>query len=256
MKIHTIQRWGKTIALLCSLLLATPLHADTSSSANPQAVTEARHPGFVDLTQAIPDIALDIRYYTSFNFVGKPVDGYKQPKCLLSKEAAKALKPVQETLLKQNLALKIYDCYRPQQAVDHFVHWAKDLNDTKLKSVFYPNVDKKNLFKEGYIATRSGHSRGSTVDLTIIPYPAPPQTPYVPGMAFKDNSIDMGTGFDYFDPLSHTANPQIKGQAHENRLMLKHLMEKHGFKSIKAEWWHFTLKNEPFRNQYFNFPVE
>lgn len=256
MKPLNIHLWKIGLLLLVNLSLTGVAHTDTSGNANPQASAGARHPGIVDIKSIIPDIALDIRYYTNFNFVGKPVDGYKKPKCLLSKEAATALKPVQEALLKQNFALKIYDCYRPQRAVDHFVRWAKDLEDTQMKSVFYPAVDKKDLFRKGYIAARSGHSRGSTVDLTIIPYPPPPQAPYVSGTPFKDNSIDMGTSFDYFDPLSHTENPQITGKPHAHRMLLKQLMEKHGFRNIREEWWHFTLKNEPFRNQYFNFPVE
>jgi D-alanyl-D-alanine dipeptidase len=255
MRTANVCHWGSGVLLL-GLLLADTTCADTANTGIPSSPADTRHAGFVDITEVIPTVALDIRYYTPFNFVGKPVDGYKQPKCLLSREAATALMPVQEALLKQNLTLKIYDCYRPQQAVDHFVRWAKNLDDTQMQAVFYPTVDKKDLFKKGYISARSGHSRGSTLDLTITPYPPPPQAPYTPGVTFTDNSIDMGTGFDYFDPLSHTDNPQITGKAHENRMLLKQLMEKHGFKNIKAEWWHFTLKNEPFHNEYFHFPVE
>lgn len=165
------------------------------------------------------------------------------------------------------LSLKIYDAYRPQRAVDHFVRWAKDLSDTLMKAAFYPDVEKSRLFAEGYIASRSGHSRGSTVDITIVPLPASPPSAYSPGDSlcdcraqlsrrFPDNSLDMGTAWDCFDPLSHTANPEIGGQQRANRLLLKTLMEKHGFRNYEKEWWHFTLVNEPFPDTYFDFVVE
>jgi len=221
----------------------------------------------VDITAIIGQINLDIRYYGEHNFLGTPVDGYLAPKCLLTKEAASALAGVQKDLEQFSLALKIYDCYRPQRAVDHFVRWAQDINDTKTKKEFYPTVDKKNLFKDGYIADKSSHSRGSTVDLTIIPLAAPEQPKYIAGQKlsecylpaekrFPDNSLDMGTGFDCFHELSHTANKNIGLQQRANRMLLKTLMEKHGFRNYDLEWWHYTLKNEPYPDTFFAFPVE
>jgi D-alanyl-D-alanine dipeptidase len=222
---------------------------------------------FVDIRQIIPDVVLDIRYEGEHNFLGERVDGYFAPKCLLTREAARALAGVQDDLKPFSLSLKIYDCYRPQRAVNHFIRWAKDIENTKTRKEFYPTVDKRNLFADGYIAERSSHSRGSTVDLTIVPVPVPRQADYKPGQAlsecylpagqrFGDNSLDMGTGFDCFHELAHTANPNIGQPQKINRLLLKTLMEKHGFKNYELEWWHYTLKNEPYLNTYFNFPIE
>jgi zinc D-Ala-D-Ala dipeptidase len=222
---------------------------------------------FVDIQKIIPDVLLDVRYYGPHNFVGERIDGYMAPKCFLSKEAAEALGGVQKELAPYSLTLKIYDCYRPQRAVNHFVRWATEIENIKTKKEFYPTVDKRNLFKDGYIDSKSGHSRGSTVDLTIVPLPAPIQPQYSPGQKlyecylptekrFRDNSIDMGTGFDCFDELSHTANVNIGQQQKINRLLLKSLMEKHGFRNYDKEWWHFTLKNEPYPDTYFDFVIE
>ena len=198
--------------------------------------------GFLSIREYIPSAQLDIRYYTSHNFVGVRIDGYDAPGCILSNEAATALKNVQEELLHKQQSLKIFDCYRPQQAVDHFVRWAKDLDDLKMKPEFYPFVDKKYLFRDGYIAAKSGHSRGSTLDLTVID--------------MKSNrELDMGTPFDFFDPLSHTINDQITAEQQQNRITLKTVMEKHGFKNLAEEWWHYTLENEPYPDRYFNFRV-
>lgn len=224
-------------------------------------------PGFVDVQSIIPDIQLDIRYSGPHNFVGERVNGYNAGKCILTKEAASALAKVQKDLSPFSLSLKIYDCYRPQRAVDHFVKWATEMENIKTKEEFYPGVDKRNLFKDGYIDSKSGHSRGSTIDLTIIPIPVPKQAGYIPGQKlaacylpagrrFADNSIDMGTGFDCFDELSHTGNKKIGLQQRISRMMLKSLMEKHGFRNYAKEWWHFTLNNEPYPNTYFDFPVE
>ena len=222
---------------------------------------------FIDIQKVIPEIVLDIRYYSLHNFIGERIDGYLAPKCYLSKEAAEALAEVQKELAPYSLSLKIYDCYRPQRAVNHFVRWATEIENTKTKKEFYPTVDKRNLFKDGYIDSKSGHSRGSTVDLTIVPLPAPGQADYIPGQQlsecylptakrFGDNSIDMGTGFDCFHELSHTANTNIGRQQKFNRLLLKSLMEKHGFRNYDMEWWHYTLKNEPYPDTYFNFVIE
>jgi D-alanyl-D-alanine dipeptidase len=237
-------------------------------SALAQSIDIQQRPAeFVDIKLVVPDIILDIRYATSHNFVGKPIDGYRAPVCYMTRNAAIALREVQKELIPMGLSLKIYDAYRPQRAVNHFVRWAKNLSDTTMKAEFYPGVDKRLLFTEGYIASRSGHSRGSTVDITIVPLPAAPPATYHQGdslcdcrvqlaQRFPDNSLDMGTGWDCFDPLSHTVNPNIGGQQRANRLLLKTLMEKHGFRNYEKEWWHFTLINEPFPNTYFDFVVE
>ncbi|MDD5167910.1 MAG: M15 family metallopeptidase [Syntrophales bacterium] len=229
---------------------------------------ESRMPAdIMDVEEAIPGVALDIRYYSPHNFVGAKVDGYEAPKCLLTGKAATALAKVQAELKAFSLSLKIYDCYRPQRAVDHFVRWAGDINDTLTKGEFYPTVDKRHLFRDGYIAKKSGHSRGSTIDLTIVPLPLPEQETYRPGQPlhacfspvggrFRDNSIDMGTGYDCFHELSHPVNMKVGEQQRANRLLLKTLMDKYGFKNYDQEWWHFTLRNEPYPNTYFDFPVK
>jgi D-alanyl-D-alanine dipeptidase len=222
---------------------------------------------FVDIQNVIPSVVLDIRYYGPHNFVGMKVDGYEAPKCFMTRKSAEALAKVQANLKTFSLSLKIYDCYRPQRAVDHFVRWASDVGDTKTMNEFYPTVDKRYLFRDGYIAKKSGHSRGSTVDLTIVPIPTPDQEAYRPGQPlsacflpidqrFRDNTIDMGTGFDCFHERSHTENAQIGMQQRINRLLLKSLMDKHGFKNYDQEWWHYTLREEPYPNTYFNFPVK
>lgn len=222
---------------------------------------------FVDIKDVIPSIVLDLRYYTAHNFVGRKVDGYEAPRCYLTKAAAESLKKVQEELSQFSLSLKIYDGYRPQRAVDHFVRWAEDISDTVTKKEFYPTVDKRNLFKDGYIARKSSHSRGSAVDLTIVPLPVPEQERYVEGQdlcncflsaekRFKDNSINMGTGFDCFHSHSWTASDHIGAQQRANRFLLKTVMEKYGFKNYEKEWWHFSLENEPFPDIYFDFVIE
>jgi D-alanyl-D-alanine dipeptidase len=221
---------------------------------------------FVEIRQVIPTVVLDIRYHGDHNFLGTPVEGYEAPKCILTAPAAEALSRVQAELQEMSLSLKIYDCYRPQRAVDHFVRWARNVGDTKTRAEFYPTVDKRNLFRDGYIAEKSGHSRGSTVDLTIVPVPVPEQEKYKAGQnlracylpekqRFRDNSIDMGTGFDCFHELSHPGNLKMGTQQRANRLLLKTLMDRHGFKNYDQEWWHFTLRNEPYPDRYFNDPV-
>ena len=201
--------------------------------------------GFVDIKDVISNIQIEVRYYSEDNFVGQRINGYEKPKCILSKEAATALKKVEDELNTFGLGLKVYDAYRPQQAVDHFVLWAKDLSDTKMKSKYYPDIDKKNLFKDGYIAEKSGHSRGSTVDLTIVSLDVN-----------KPQELDMGTRWDFFGPQSWPRSMAVTPTQRANRMFLQNLMTKHGFKSLKEEWWHFTLKNEPFPNKYFSFAVK
>lgn len=222
--------------------------------------------GFVEIREVIPDIILDLRYLTNHNFLGVPVEGYKSEKCFITKKAADSLAKVQAELKRFGLSLKIYDAYRPQRAVNHFVRWAKDLSDTLTKKEFYPTIDKSKLFEDGYIAEKSGHSRGSTIDLTIIPIPLPYQPAFDVNdqcecfesidKRFKDNSIDMGTGYDCFNVHSHTENPELTPQQRANRLLLKSLMDKYGFKNLPEEWWHFTLRNEPFPITYFDFEIE
>ena len=198
--------------------------------------------GFVSVTDVIPDALLDVRYYSTYNFVGQRIDGYEQPIVLLTKEAAAALSLVNADIQPQGLRLVIYDGYRPQRAVDHFVRWAEDTADTRMKPVFYPDVDKADLFERGFIARKSGHSRGSTVDLTLFDDKA--GTP-----------LDMGGPFDFFGELSHPDFAGVTAQQHQHRMLLRDAMLKRGFKPLSTEWWHFTLVDEPYPNTYFDFPV-
>lgn len=262
------------VAVFCLLMITalTGRRAVAETSGRPTAAagppSADRMPAdFVDIKEVISSVALDIRYFTSHNFVGEKIDGYNAPKCVITRRAADALSKVQADLRPFSLGVKIYDCYRPQRAVGHFVRWAKDVGDTRMKKEFYPTIDKRNLFKDGYIAERSGHSRGSTVDLTIVPLPVPVQEEYTPGQKlyecfmplknrFKDNGIDMGTGYDCFHELSHPENRMVKPPQRAMRLLLKTVMEKHGFKYYDKEWWHFTLKDEPFPETYFDFAIE
>lgn len=246
--------------------LATLL-AVTATPATAQAKPEPKAPeNFVALRTVDPTIIQEMRYFTPHNFVGQRIDGYRQPLCILTRPAAEALHLAQRRLLRQGYSLKVYDCYRPQRAVDHFVRWAEDLDDEVMKEEFYPNVDKTRLFLDGYIAEKSGHSRGSTMDLTIVQLPTRPTRPYVPGEPlvpcyapqgerFPDNSVDMGTGFDCFDTLSHTLDPRIQGEQRANRLLLKSTLEALGFVNLAEEWWHYTYKPEPYPDTYFDFPV-
>ena len=218
------------------------------------------------LREIAPTIRQEIRYYTPHNFVGEPIDGYERPMCIVTKDTAEALARAQRSLLKRGYTLKVYDCYRPQRAVDHFVRWAEDLDDEKMKGEFYPQVEKNRLFADGYISEKSGHSRGSTVDITLAKLPAAPTRPYRPGEPlvpcyapkgerFPDNSVDAGTGFDCFDTLSHTDDPRITGAQRANRQLLKETLERGGFTNLPEEWWHFTHKPETFPDTYFDFPV-
>ncbi len=230
-------------------------------------VIEKNRPSdFVNLQQFIPQMQFDIRYYGSHNFVGRRINGYESPVCLITKSAAMALKKVESKLLGMNLTLKAYDCYRPQRAVDDFANWATQIDNVKMKKEFYPSVDKVNLFKENYIAYRSGHSRGSTIDLTIVPIQsAVPKynkdTPLISCIApkqkrFPDNSLDFGTGFDCFSPVSHPLYQNLSAQILANRLLLNTLMNEAGFKGIDSEWWHFTFANEAYPHTIFDFIVK
>ncbi len=210
---------------------------------------------FVNITDVVPDAILEIRYFGTYNFVGTRIDGYEQPTALLTRQAADSLKAVSDDLKTQGYRLKIYDAYRPQKGVDHFVRWGKDLADTLMKPYFYPNESKDSLFIKDYIATRSGHSRGSTLDLTIFDMRT-------------EKEVDMGGTFDWFGRESHPdycGNPEtgeytgengtLTAQQFENRMILRRAMLAHGFKPYDCEWWHFTLKDEPYPDTYFAFPV-
>ena len=198
--------------------------------------------GFVSVGERIPDALLDIRYYSSFNFIGERIDGYEEPVALLTREAAEALAAVSSDAMRQGFRLKIFDAYRPQKAVDHFVRWAKDPADTRMKAYFYPDLEKKDIIPQHYIAEHSGHSRGSTVDLTLFE------------MDTQQNT-DMGGTFDYFGEKSHPDYAGVSEAQHANRMLLQKLMVKNGFRPLESEWWHFTLENEPWPDTYFTFPV-
>ena len=208
----------------------------------PQNEPYALPEGFVLLADAVPDILQEIRYYSTYNFVGSRIDGYEQPCAILTVEAAQALRAVSDELLAQGYRLKVYDAYRPQSAVDHFVRWAEDREDTAMRPYFYPEEDKSQLFAHGYIAARSGHSRGSTVDLTLLD-------------EASGKELDMGGTFDYFGAPSHTDYAGLTPEQQANRALLRDAMLRHGFRALKTEWWHFTLQEEPFPDTYFDFPV-
>ncbi|MBQ8051291.1 MAG: M15 family metallopeptidase [Bacteroidaceae bacterium] len=197
---------------------------------------------FVTLTDVVPDVILEIRYFGTYNFVGSRIDGYEEPTALLTKQAADSLKAVSDDVMRQGYRLKIYDAYRPQQAVDHFVRWAQDVADTLMKPYFYPDLPKSVLFPQEYICLKSGHTRGSTVDLTLF------------DMA-TEKELDMGGTFDWFGPESHPDYTGITPEQFEHRMILRRAMLAHGFKPLDTEWWHFTLRDEPFPDTYFTFPV-
>jgi D-alanyl-D-alanine dipeptidase len=203
------------------------------------ALAQDRPAAFVDAAAVVPGLAADIRYAGSNNFVGRPIDGYQAPHCLLTQVAAGALAGVARDLAPR-LVIKVFDCYRPVRAVMNFVRWARDLNDQAEKAEFYPDVDKRTLFRDGYIASRSGHSRGSTMDLTLA--------------TADGHELDMGTPFDFFSPKSWT-DASVTPEQHANRMLLAAAMRRRGFRGYDKEWWHFTLRNEPFPDTYFDFPV-
>jgi zinc D-Ala-D-Ala dipeptidase len=238
-------------------------------AAAPAAAAEPTAPpgAFVSLHDVDPSIVIEMRYLTPHNFIGHRIPGYRENVCLLTRPAAEALKRAQAAVRAEGYTLKVYDCYRPQRSVDAFVAWAKDLSDRRMKAEFYPRVRKRVLFKEGYIAAQSGHSRGSTLDLTLVKRPPRRQERYHRGdrlrdcirparKRFRDNSIDMGTGYDCFDPLAHPYNGRIHGKQRANRLALREPMIAAGFKGLETEWWHFTLRDEPYPETFFDFPME
>lgn len=197
---------------------------------------------FVDASTIVPGLVVEMRYAGSHNFVGEPIAGYEGSVCLLTRTAAQALAIIQSDLESRGLGLKVFDCYRPQRAVSNFARWARDVGDIRRKMEFYPEVNKRDLFALGYIAYRSAHSRGSTVDLTLV-------------RRADGVELDMGTGFDTFSPKSSPANVNVGAEARHNRAVLAAVMARRGFRPYAKEWWHFTLRDEPFHDQYFDFPV-
>lgn len=229
--------WGHILARLTPGIASLWLLSACSSLDIDQIPAE-----FVELRQLRPDILQEVRYAGQDNFVGEPITGYQQANIWITRAAGEALADVQQRLQGYGLGLKVFDAYRPQQAVDHFVRWAEDLDDQRMKARYYPDVDKANLFRDGYIASRSGHSRGSTVDLTLVELDS-------------GSELDMGTPWDFFDLASWPDSDRVTAQQQANRLLLRTVMLDAGFRPLSTEWWHFTLGDEPFPDTYFNFPL-
>ena len=242
---------GITVVMCNMKEAGSPMYSETEDASQ-----------FVTLTDAVPDAILEIRYFGTYNFVGTRIDGYLEPTALLTRVAADSLQAVSQDVMAQGYRLKIYDAYRPQMGVDHFVRWSKDIPDTTMKTYFYPDLDKSVLFAQKYIMKESGHTRGSTVDLTLFDMNT-------------EKEVDMGGTFDWFGPESHPdfcGNPEtgeytgdnsksptgrsITATQFANRMILRQAMLRHGFKPLESEWWHFTLKHEPFPDTYFTFPVK
>ena len=249
----------KLLFLICGLVVLVGCRKSSTGETAVSATDDTSQ--FVTLTDVVPDAILEIRYFGTYNFVGDRIDGYLEPTALLTKQAADSLRAVSDDVISQGDRLKIYEAYRPQKAVDHFVRWAEDIADVRMKAFFYPDLDKNVLFPQEYISARSGHSRGSTLDLTLF------------DMA-TEKELDMGGTFDWFGPESHPGfcgNPEtgeytgdngkspvgrsITAEQFRNRMILRTAMLRHGFKPFPTEWWHFTLKDEPFPDTYFTFPV-
>lgn len=245
-------------ALFCCVMMTT---ISCSKSGGESVSPTDDSSQFVTLTDVVPDAILEIRYFGTYNFVGSRIDGYLEPTALFTKQAADSLLAVSDDVKAKGYRLKIYDAYRPQKGVDHFVRWAENIPDTLMKAYFYPDLDKNVLFEQEYIYERSGHSRGSTIDLTLF------------DMA-TEKELDMGGTFDWFGPESHPdfcGNPEtgeytgdnskslrgrsITAQQFQNRMILRKAMLRHGFKPLATEWWHFTLATEPFPDTYFTFAV-
>jgi D-alanyl-D-alanine dipeptidase len=227
----------------------------------PVAVHAAGHlpEDFVYLDTIAPTIRQDMRYHGNGNFLGKRVEGYDTPRCILTRSAAEALARAQSELQPQGLTLKVFDCYRPVRAVQHFMRWAKEPDDPALRARYYPNLDKLQLLQQVYISDRSGHSRGSTVDLTIVWARGGTLATGHDGCGAvasrRGGALDMGSGFDCFDPISNTGNPTITAEQRANRLLLKAVMKRAGFYNYQREWWHYILNNESHPDTYFDFPV-
>ena len=230
------------LLIVCPAFAEQPIEAEQPAIVVDDVTLSDDASDFVLLSEAVPDSILEIRYYSTYNFVGDRIDGYEEPLAFLTKEAAKALKEVSDELIEKGYRLKIYDAYRPQMAVTHFANWAMNPDDTRMKDYFYPELDKEVLFPQGYIAAHSGHSRGSTVDLTLFDMTT-------------EKEVDMGGTFDYFGELSHPDYTGITDEQYANRMLLRDAMTAHGFKPLAEEWWHFTLENEPYPDTYFTFPI-
>lgn len=253
---------------------ASPAQPDTTDTlADTTDERRALPDGFVRLRDVAREIAHEIRYTTAYNFVGEPIDGYLAPECILTEPAADALAGVARDLARDGLGLKVYDCYRPQTAVNHFVRWANTPSALGMRDAFYPTEPKGRLFSRGYIATRSGHSRGSTVDLTLVRLPAedavrtsyPDSTETLPRCdrplsgadgRLAEGDLDMGTAYDCLSPSAATASRAVSAEARRNRERLRAAMSARGFRNYTKEWWHFTLRDEPHARTYFDFPVD
>ena len=233
-----MERLSYRFWLAVGILLAIPIVINLMRS--PEKTPEMDSSGFVNLSDVVPDAIIEARYFATYNFVGARVDGYLEPVVLYTREAAAALKEVSDDVKAQGYRLKVYDAYRPQCAVDHFVRWGKDLADSLMKPYFYPEVDKSLLFERGYIAEKSGHTRGSAIDLTLF------------DMA-TGKELDMGGVHDWFGIESH---PDYGEEQFRNRMILREAMLRHGFQPYDCEWWHFSLKDEPYPDTYFTFPVK
>ncbi len=254
----------KISKLLCRivLLFVATLLLSCKDNTNESYDGRSDRSQFVVITDVVPDVILEIRYFGTYNFVGERIDGYEAPVALLTKRAADSLRLISDDLKQRGYRLKIYDAYRPQKGVDHFVRWSKDAPDIRMKQYFYPDLDKSVLFEQNYIIEYSGHTRGSTVDLTLFDMNS-------------EKELDMGGTFDWFGPESHPdfcGNPEtgeytgdnsksptgrsITEQQFRNRMILRKAMLSHGFKPLDSEWWHFTLGDEPFPDTYFTFPVK
>lgn len=206
------------------------------------AAAQTRPASFVDVADRVPGIVVDARYASSDNFIGTPIDGYEKPVCLLTAQAADALAAVQADLAPRGLGLKVFDCYRPARAVAQFIRWSRDRGDQRNKSKYYPDIDKADLFRLGYLSARSAHSRGATVDLTLV-------------TLADGRELDMGTPYDFLSPRSAHAYPGASAHARANRSLLAQAMARRGFQGYSKEWWHYTLRREPYPDTYFDFPV-
>jgi D-alanyl-D-alanine dipeptidase len=267
---------------LCVILLkhttpasANDVYQNESSLSEAQLLTSTADrfsppEGIVNLHSINPRIQIELRYLSKWNFVGRPIVGYDANKCYLTKAAAKALSMVQKDVEKMGFSLLVFDCYRPQKSVQQFMNWTQNPRDQIMKHIFYPDEPKQTLVEKGYIAARSGHSRASTVDLTLIrnhdlmkpltqeklKYQEREEDCRHQKHTLENGQLDMGTLFDCFSSVANTDDSSISEHARKNRLLLKRVMEKHGFINYEKEWWHYTLKNEPYANQYFDFDIK
>ncbi len=237
-------------SIISVLFLATAVSSCGQANHNPASETDGSQ--FVLLTDVVPDAILEIRYYSTYNFIGDRIPGYEEPVAIITCQAADSLKAASDDLKALGYCIKVYDAYRPQCAVDYFMTWAEDVDDVRMKENFYPELDKSVLVPEEYVARHSSHTRGSTVDLTLVDIKS-------------GREVDMGCVFDYFGVASHPdvlpgqaigAYPPINEQQYRNRMILREAMLSHGFKPYECEWWHFTLADEPYPDTYFNFPLK